>query len=303
VVEQQIHKIHKQAFAADACPGFAGNWGSRGTPMTLSFFLGAKPIFDEVTTWYDPIIKDIKEFEVVFDPRNNDLFRKSLNLFSEQAKQGRASGLLPFIPGIGDYLTNLSGLRGVQDLIYDMMDEPAEIHRIREKMVPAFAEVFMAYYKLYPSPEVGAATWMAWAPGTTYPVQCDFSTMMNPQQFKEFVMPEVEYLSQYIDYMCWHLDGPDELKHLDTLLACPHIKGIQWHPGAGQPCDADPHWRPVMEKILDSGRCLHSDAYNLEEALALYEAYPRPGVYIRCWDKYTEESVAKVSKYFGETMW
>ena len=301
VVKEQIRCIHSQAFAADAAPHLMGNYGSRGTPMILSFFLGASPKFDENTVWYDPIISDIKDFHPVMDPANPWL-EKSLRLFSEQTKALRC-GVMPCIPGIGDYMTNLSGLRGVQELIYDMMDEPREIHRIREKMVPIFAQCFQSFYSRYPSLENGSATWMAWAPGPTYPVQCDFSTMMNPAQFKEFVMPEVEYLHEQIKFMCWHLDGPDEIRHLDALLASPHIKAIQWLPGAGQPPESDPQWRPIIERILGAGKAVHLAAYNIEQARTLLESYPVPGIYIRCWDAFNEENSAKVERYFGSPVW
>jgi len=298
---EQMRWVHHAAFGGDAIPHVAPNFGKRGTPMVLSFFLGAQPIFGPHTIWYDPIITDIRDFDPEFDP-DNAWFKKNLALFEELAKAS-PQFILPDIPGIGDYLTNLSGLRGVQDLIYDVMDSPQEIRRIREKMVPIFAEVYGSFAKRYLNPEEGTQTWLVWAPGTTYPVQCDFSTMMNPAQFREHIMPELEFLSGHLEYMCWHLDGPDEIKHLDALLESPHIKTIQWVPGAGQPHDCEPQWRPMIEKILASGRGVILHAYNLEEARTLIETYPAKGLQIICWDTMNEENVGKVERYFGEKMW
>lgn len=301
LVTEQIRLVNACAFGGDAAPTLAGNYGSRGTPMILSLFLGATPKFDDQTIWCDPIIGDIKDFAPSFDPQNPWL-RRSLHLFQEQTR-AISAGILPCIPGIGDCLTNLSGLRGVQDLLFDVIDAPREIHRIREIMIPAFVEAYQMFCAQYPAAVPGTATWLSWAPGTTYPVQCDFSTLLSPDMFKEFVLPEVEYLSDYIEYMCWHLDGPDELKHLDILLECPHIKAIQWLPGAGQPMPADEKWRPVIEKILKAGKAVTLGASSLEQARALVECYPHPGLCISCRDVLNEENVMRVEKYFGLNMW
>ena len=42
----------------------------------------------------------------------------------------------------------------------------------------------------------------------------------------------------------YHLDGPGAVVHLDALLEIPHMKAIQWVPGAGQPTAAG--WIPLM---------------------------------------------------------
>ena len=70
VVSEQMRDVHSFVYAADANPHFLGNYGSRGTPMLLSFSLGANPRFDERTVWYPPIIEDISGFNPVLNPDN-----------------------------------------------------------------------------------------------------------------------------------------------------------------------------------------------------------------------------------------
>ena len=65
--------------------------------------------------------------------------------------------------------------------------------------------------------------------------------------FLEFVVPELESLSEYLDYMVFHLDGPDEIKHLETLLDMPFIDAIQWVPGVGNPTASQ--WLDMLKKI------------------------------------------------------
>lgn len=302
VVAEQIRSLkNNYAYGADAAPEVYGNYGSRGTPMVLSFFLGANPVFGSGTIWYDPIITDIRTFDPGLDPDNYWL-NKSLQLFSEQCKQALSTGVMPCIPGIGDYLTNLSGLRGTQELIFDCVDYPDQIRRIRSKMVEYFLRVYKKFEALYPDSDTGTCTWLAWAPGTTYPVQCDFSTVLSPDMFDDLVLPELDYLSDYIKYMCWHLDGPAELKHLNSLLKCPHLKAIQWIPGAGQKSATDPIWEEVIKKILGEGKSIQIYA-NIDQTISFCERHKEPGIYIRCYDLCNKINIEKIRKYLGRKMW
>jgi 5-methyltetrahydrofolate--homocysteine methyltransferase len=300
LVRNQLAMIHNSAYAGQAAPELSVSYGSRGTPMVLSFFLGAQPIFGDDTVWYHPVTRDISTYAPRFDP-DNEWLVKSIELFKAQMA-ALPMGVMPSIPGIGDYLTNLSGLRGVEELIFDCVDFPEEIHRIRELMLPAFVQCYRMFSEWYPSPELGHCTWLAWAPGTTYPVQCDFSTMLSPALFKELVMPELEFLKDHIEYMCWHLDGPDELKHLDLLLECPYLKAIQWMPGAGQKGVAHECWEPAIRKILSSGKALQIMT-GLDDAIAFCQKYPHPGIYIRVGCRENAENLRKVQRDLGAELW
>ena len=58
------------------------------------------------------------------------------------------------------------------------------------------------------------------------------------------------------EYSVYHMDGPDELKHLDSVLALPDLKTIQWTPGDGQPGGGSPLWFPYYERIQRADKCL-----------------------------------------------
>ena len=51
-----------------------------------------------------------------------------------------------------------------------------------------------------------------------------------------------------------HLDGVPQLKHLDSLLEIPELKGVQWVPGAGQPGVSE--WPEVYREIRDAGKLI-----------------------------------------------
>jgi len=53
----------------------------------------------------------------------------------------------------------------------------------------------------------------------------------------------------------YHLDGPEEIKHLDMLLEIPELKAIQWVPIPGKGHYRD--WLPLFKKIQKAGKSLY----------------------------------------------
>jgi len=53
--------------------------------------------------------------------------------------------------------------------------------------------------------------------------------------FEEFVLPELEECSALFDYCTYHLDGIEQLRHLDMILSVKDIDVIQWTCVSGQP--------------------------------------------------------------------
>jgi len=72
------------------------------------------------------------------------------------------------------------------------------------------------------APIVGDKPW--------YPIQCDMSVMISPKMFEEFVLPSLDKVSKAVGQAIYHLDGPEEVKHLDMLLSLKHVSCIQWTP-------------------------------------------------------------------------
>ncbi|MDO9541938.1 MAG: hypothetical protein Q7J98_06405, partial [Kiritimatiellia bacterium] len=80
----------------------------------------------------------------------------------------------------------------------------------------------------------------------------DFCYMIGPKMFDEFVKPELEASCKKLDHAFYHLDGPGELPHLDSLLEIKALKGVQWIPGSQNPHGEN--WPDVYRKILKAGK-------------------------------------------------
>jgi hypothetical protein len=100
------------------------------------------------------------------------------------------------------------------------------------------------------------AGYTAWTPLYSdtpyYILQCDFAFMIGGNMFERFAQPELEASCRKLGNTLYHLDGAGQLKHLDSLLAMPDLKGIQWVPGAGKP--GVTHWPEVYRKIRKAGK-------------------------------------------------
>ena len=125
-----------------------------------------------------------------------------------------------------------------------------------------------------------------WGPGKTAKVQCDFSAMMSPRHFQEFVIPSLERQLASLDNSIYHLDGKDAIKHLDALMELKHLNGLQWTAGAAQPDGGSTKWYPIYDRVRRAGKGLWISIYDggiddwIRSAKNLAERYGTAGLYL-----------------------
>ena len=116
----------------------------------------------------------------------------------------------------------------------DLIDHPTAV---KEKLLTATQEYFQVYDIFYNMLRGAKMPITSWLPlihtGKYYIVSCDFSCMISPQMFEEFIMPILVEECRFLERSIYHLDGPGALKHLDMILSIPELDAAQWVPGAG----------------------------------------------------------------------
>lgn len=252
IVENQIESIKNIFYFGEAYPKLSHRWGNRGTPMTMAAYMGGKVVFGEDTVWVDKVIDNWEKFEIKFD-KNKRWVKMSKELMERQIEKLDGEFLIE-MPDIGDALTCFSLLRGPENLLFDIVEIPELIVEKVKNFAYEWIEAHKFFHEIYRKKLRGDTSWLIWAPGKTYACQCDFSTMISPDMFEKFVLPELEILKDYLEFIAWHLDGPGEIKHLDILLSLSYVKAIQIVPGAGKPPCASDFWLPVIKKIIESGK-------------------------------------------------
>ena len=225
-------------------------------PGSMGVFLGAEPVFDHATVWYKPCFDDIRAANLSIN-RKSQWWQWTLD-FTRRAVARAQGRYLVGIPDLIENLDTLAALLENEKLLYYLVDAPAEVHRLQEQLLPLWFEAFDELYELVKGPEGGHVftPFMVWAPGKLAKLQCDFSAMISPDMFAEFVLPYLQKQCDRLDYSLYHLDGPSAVGHLDLLLSIDSLDCIQWTPGAGQPSAGDPTWDKIHRKVLDAGKLI-----------------------------------------------
>jgi len=219
-------------FGGEAFPYFDTHIG----PGTLATFLGSEPLFSKDTVWYFPSIKDPERCEPLSFDSNNKWWRIQRLLITEGVRHSRERYLVG-MPDLIEGLDTLASLRGTQNLLLDLRQRPRFIHDRLEEITDLYFVYFDELYKLIRD-EVGGNCFSAfriWGPGKTAKVQCDFSAMISPAMFEEFVVPYLRIQCSRLDYSVYHLDGTDCIRHLGLLLKIEELDAIQWTPQYGRP--------------------------------------------------------------------
>lgn len=280
IVNAQIENTKKFEYLGVSYPVLPHQWASRGTPMVMCAYLGSRVIFREQTVWFEKFIDDWWKTKIEFNERNFWV-QASKKLMETQAKMIDDERIF-CMPDFGDALTCFSMMRGVENLMIDIVETPEIIIEKIDEFVSAWVKAHSFFYDIFQKKLSGDASWLLWAPGKTYACQSDFSTMISPKMFEKFVVYELEKIKDYLEYIAWHLDGPDEIKHLDTLISLPYIKVIQITPGAGKPGCASSLWLPQIKKIIEKKKQVILYCGNKEEFDILIKNFPSGRALVCC---------------------
>jgi hypothetical protein len=258
----------------------------------MAGFYGSPAEFRPETVWYHPVIHDWDTAHLEFDPCTNPLYQVTIDAARYYTQESRDRFMVS-LPELGAATDDLSLLRGMQPLLFDMIDRPDEVKKALALLADTWGKVHNELYRIVaPSNDNGCCiAWMqTWAPGSHYQMSCDFSAILSPKLFKEFIIPEIQTYLQVNEYSVYHWDGPDAIKHLDALLAIPEIDAIQWTQGEGQASAADPRWVVNYRKIQQAGKKLILPFVEINEVETLLSQISSRGLLIRTLAKNEEEA-------------
>ncbi|MDD5707681.1 MAG: hypothetical protein PHR35_17310 [Kiritimatiellae bacterium] len=235
-------------------------------PNCLALYLGCKGVEQPGTVWCKPFVRDPDRAAFGYDPENF-YWNFSLRLAREQARIGRGKFLLHF-PDLVEGLDTLAAMRGVEALLSDLIERPEWVQRSLRRIGDLYFRYYDVLYDLLRD-EVGGSAFWCWAPGRMSKFQCDFSAMISPAMFKEFMVPVLTEMCERVSYCMYHWDGPGAIGHHDLLLSIPRLRMIQWTPGAGRELSEDRRWWPLHHKTIDAGKKVFIACHSLEGLRAL----------------------------------
>jgi hypothetical protein len=274
------HNLARTYYGGDAFPYLETHIG----PGTMSLYLGARPELKPDTVWYFPCIDDITTADVpVYDPENR--FWQFSQEFARKAVERLKGRALVAYPDLIEGLDTISSLVGNDELLYYLVDAPEHVHRFQKSITKTYFDYHEPLYQIIKDEGGGSCfcAFQTWAPGRMAKVQCDFSAMIGPRMYEEFVVPYLAEQCARLDYSVFHLDGHNALPHLDLLLGIKDLNAIQWTPGAGKPSAGDACYIPLYCKIRAAGKSCMIRGATPAQAQTLVEELGPEGLDIVTW--------------------
>lgn len=248
-------------FLAESFPNLSVDFG----PGSMAGYLGCNIKFARHTVWFEEFLDDWEGYKKLeFDPEN-EWFKKHIELF-KRVRELAGDDFYVAIPDIMENIDVLASIRGAQNTIFDMMDEPEEVEERIKQVQDCYFEYFDRFYDVAKINENGKdsscyTVFNIWGEGKTAKLQCDFSAMMSPTQFREFIQEPLREQAKKLDHVLYHLDGPDAIRHLDALMEIEEIDALQWTSGSYNPDGTHEQWFEIYDKAVAAGKALWVQVY------------------------------------------
>lgn len=250
IIDRWDYNLSCWKYLGDAFPLVNPNFG----PGIVAGFMGADVINGNETTWFHPAEDvGIADLEFRYDPENawlkrvREVYKCAVERWDGMVQVGMTD--------LGGNLDILSSFRPGEKLLYDLYDYPDAVKQKTWEAHDMWWKYFEEFNSILQPANPG---YTAWAPilssSPYYMLQCDFCYMIGPDMFDEFVKPELAASCKKLPHAFYHLDGPGQLPHLDSLLTIEELNGVQWVPGAGVP--GWEAWPEVYRKIRDADKLI-----------------------------------------------
>ncbi|MFI3214110.1 MAG: hypothetical protein R3Y24_12325 [Eubacteriales bacterium] len=246
--EKAMNRIGNMNFYGEAIPTASIDFG----PAGHAAYFGAVPEYGS-SIWYET---GIDEDDIAQVKYQDQFFQEHLQIVKRlgELSKGKILMAMPDNCGIVDALALI---RGNDNLLIDMIDNPEFVSEAIPKIIDVWKKTQDVFFDTLKENSYGGSThdWMQiWCPKRHAQIQCDYSAMISPAMYEEFVLPELIETSKFLDQTTYHLDGQEQIRHLDIILSVDTITNIQWTPVAGQPRTSE--FIPVLRKIQESGKGL-----------------------------------------------
>lgn len=254
VIDEALNWAATHEFLGDAIPFYQVSFAADHLAALLGASIRHHPDSPK-TKWVEPFVRDWDDEEIRFQPEGYWWERTvaCIRAFRRQC-DGRLIVVGPHLQG---GLDCLSAIRGMQDLLFELVAAPEKVKRAIQSVNRAIDEVRAALDVELDSATYGTMNRFGMHSNGMIDIpQCDFSCMISPEMFAEFELPALTHETDGLDGSIYHLDGPDAIMHLEALCSVPSLDMIQWQPGAGR---LDDDWTDLYRRIdaLGKGQYRH----------------------------------------------
>lgn len=262
IVGRYRHFCETHEFLGESFPNMHVDFG----PGCLAAYQGANIKFAMDTIWFEECVDDWEEYpDLVFD-EHNYWFERHLEL-TRECKKLAGDDFYICVPDLMEGLDVMAALRGSMNMLYELIENPEEIEKRIKQLGDIYFSYYDRFYELVKNEEDQGSAYMVfqiWGPGKTAKLQCDFGAMISPEHFRQFALEGLREQAAKLDNVVYHLDGPDNIKHLDAVLEIEGINAIQWVPGDAGPDGTMEQWDPIYDKAIAAGKSIWVKIYTGE---------------------------------------
>lgn len=261
IVDRYRFFCDTHAFLGESFPNLNIDFG----PGSLAAYLGSEIGFKEDTVWFNKCLDGWDGVpKLTFDPENK-WFKKHIQL-AKDCQELAGKDFYVDMPDLMENIDVLASLRGAQDTLFDLLDEPDKIGERIQEVTDVYYDYYDRFYNIIKDAEGGNAytVFQIWGPGKTVKLQCDFSAMMSPEDFRKYIQPSLKEQADKADFVLYHLDGPAAIKHMDALMEIDGIDALQWTSGDAGPDGTLPDWDVIYDKAIAAGKSIWVKVYSGE---------------------------------------
>lgn len=249
-----IESIKGRTFLAETFPVFWPNLG----PEVYSAFYGSDLVYQEVTSYSVPLVKDWSEVAKIKLDTSNEYFR-TLEEMTRVALEKCAGRYLVGYTDLHGGVDCAAAWRDPQQLCIDLLCSPAEVQKLISLATRDFQAIYDRFDAALKAKRQLSVTWMGIPSfGKMHIPSCDFAAMISKAHFEEFCLPVLLAEVKPMTHNVFHLDGKGVAKNLDRILEVPEINAIQWVQGMGKDMPIL-QWLPLIKKVQAAGKSLVID--------------------------------------------
>lgn len=247
-IDRYLDALQGRRWHGETFPVYWPNLG----PDVYAALYGAKLHFGEVTSWSEPLVRDWDEVARIRLDMSNE-YAHTLDELTRYALERCPGKCLVGYTDLHPGLDCVAAWRDPQQLCFDMIDSPQQVHRLAELSIADFETIYDHYDALLKAHGQPSVSWMGIPSfGRMHIPSCDFSNLISPRFFVEFGLPILRREVRTMTHNIFHVDGKRVARHLDAILSVPGVHAIQWVQGVG---DDQPimQWVPFIRSIQARG--------------------------------------------------
>lgn len=270
-------------FLAESFPNTTLNFG----PGAMAAFLDCTPNFSPNTVWYNTLFDDAYDLRSLKTRRDTEYYIKARDKFSELYRLANNDYIVT-LPDIIDSMDTLSSILGPEKLLYSLIDSPDDIKAGSDLLDDIYFDYFDEFREMLANDDdIMSVQAFSIIGKRVAKLQCDFCAMISSEMFDYFVAPSIQKYCNRLSHALYHIDGEDEIRHVDSLIKIKGLDAFQWIPKGFTTGTllTDPSFYPLFDKIHEAEKGLFLSIYRggpddwADETQRLINRYGNRGMY------------------------